>query len=170
MLKQVDPDPKLVAFGREVVRRRTLLGLKQRALARAAGMSDAGIRNIEKGLGAQGPTRINIIKLANALNWNPNEALIFLGQPPATLDEHTVAERVADPREELDKLWPSLTRPQQWALVVLARTMTAPRQWPDLGELAQTAEDAEPATGDLPGLQLTRGAGEIPTRRNEAEN
>jgi transcriptional regulator with XRE-family HTH domain len=172
-------NPKVVAFGKEVVRRRTLQGFDQNDLARQAGLSPAGLRLIEQGSGVRGPKRVNVIKLAVALRWDPNDALRMLDDDdPVTNQEITTATRVSDPRDELDKLWPSLTEPQRWALVVTARTMRIPGQWPDVSELTREPTDVEPEdTGsDAPsgvfdhrGLRVTkRGEGEVPGPRHGA--
>ena len=165
-------NPKVAAFGKEVVRRRTLQGFDQNDLARQAGLSPAGLRLIEQGVGVRGPKRANVIRIAAALQWDPSDALGMLGDnDPVMGQEVAVATQVSDPRDELDKLWPSLTDPQRWALVVLARTMRTPRQWPDVGELTREAldpePDSQPGEGTHRGLRVTRGAGELPGQRHE---
>jgi len=124
------------AFGVEVQRRRLLLRMSRAKLARRAGLSPSGLANVEMGSNLGGerrwsePRRETVIDVAVALGWDADEALAMAGQETLHLLERERIEAITkagDSRDDLDRLWPSLSGPQRRAIVRVAETMIDPQ-------------------------------------------
>jgi transcriptional regulator with XRE-family HTH domain len=134
---------KPVEFGQQVYERRTELGLSISKAARRAGLSDTGWGKIERAANVEGPERISILKIARVLGWDPDEALAKAGEGPSTGPERSAAP--INPKTERDRLWPSLTEPQKWAVIGLMATMVTPRQWPEFGGTTPRSQQPQPS-------------------------
>lgn len=101
------------------------------AAERAGGLSGQRWRDIERGYEVKGGTEISanprrrtLIKMAQAVNWDPDDALRTAGLPGLRPEE---SRRASGPVRELIELAAKLPEQCVWALVYTARVMTNPR-------------------------------------------
>jgi transcriptional regulator with XRE-family HTH domain len=104
-------DHALVAFGREVRRRRTAIGLSLEALSEAAGLTPKYISGIE--MGRRNPSLLAMLAIARGLNAPLGE---MLGLP------HIPAEAI-----EAWRLLCALSKESRIGVLALLRALTA---WP----------------------------------------
>jgi len=138
-------------FADRLRRLRERAGLTQEQLAAKAGLSYQAIQSYETRSNPTKPKRLNVIKLARAVRWDPDEALELLGYE--LLDEDERAQPRDEQRDRLDEMWPYLTERQKTALTDLVASIAAQHPLP-------------PKAVTNRGLKLKPGSGEIPGPRD----
>lgn len=126
--------------------------LSQAKLAVLSGVSESTIYGLDTKRGdAPQTSRNNVMDLAIAVGWDPDEALALVGYPPMTVADWTYVQTTAV-RARLDRLWLRLSTAQRRALVDLMAAMVVIDPPPPLPIRTEM----------LPGNEITPGAGEIP--------
>ncbi len=146
------PDMGVEEFSDRVRRLRARAGLTQHELAMKARISFQAIGGYEDKKSTTVPRRPTVIKLARALDADPDYLLEPLGLD--LLDDDERADFIDEQRQRLDKLWPQLTEHQRRTLMDFLDAM------------------CERPTGPVNrGVQLVPGSGDVvPAPRDDDES
>lgn len=119
----------LAEFGRELERRRELIRppMSANKAGRRAGITGQWWRQIERGL--RNTPRTTVVRMANVIGWDPDEALRWAGyDDPATAEERRPLP--PDPRDVVDAYWDKLTDRQRRLIAEVAAACAEPHGAP----------------------------------------
>lgn len=148
-------------FGAELRKRRKLRRWSQRMLSERSGVSASSIANYE--VGRQGrfqqPGRDTVVDLVKPFgNWDIDEALAVVGEPPLTDEEREALLRPAQPKSgvslaDLARYWDDIPEQEREALLILAAAAAARESGPPMRD-PLTDEEIE----QMPGVRRAGGA------------
>lgn len=137
------------AWRAEITHRRETRGYSAKQAAARAGISDQRWRNLERGYEVKAgthltanPSRLTVVKMAQALRWDVAEALAEAGFDPPRLTELDITGEHDSAREVVDDLWSEISKPDQEIIASMMarlanRELPVRLQFPDPSDQAE---------------------------------